>query len=258
MGRPSPLEVAGRAIVLKHVIVWALTAPPRDMLETMTSEWPQAEHDAFATESKEMREQFWSRLGTLEQALSPWELELSRSTILTMTESQQIDASWRVEAFQVLLWALGLIDELPGYDEQADHDLLKTFPPAEDYLGQATLIESERIERARDLAELWHWRARTRQLQEAENPFPEGPEMAAAGFHSYDDVARAAAKSARERGDLDELMGDDFVAFRKPYRELSPEEASIVGSITMERHFALNWLCGYAPNNAWDETPTDT
>lgn len=29
-------------------------------------------------------------------------------------------------------------------------------------------------------------------------------------------------------------------------------------SIIMERHFALNWLCGMAPGNRWDETPTDT
>jgi len=26
----------------------------------------------------------------------------------------------------------------------------------------------------------------------------------------------------------------------------------------MERHKALNWLCGFAPGNRWDETPTDT
>jgi hypothetical protein len=31
-----------------------------------------------------------------------------------------------------------------------------------------------------------------------------------------------------------------------------------VGSITEERHFALNWLCGYAPDNDWDATPTPT
>jgi hypothetical protein len=31
-----------------------------------------------------------------------------------------------------------------------------------------------------------------------------------------------------------------------------------VSSATIERHFALNWLRGYAPGNEWDETPTDT
>ena len=42
------------------------------------------------------------------------------------------------------------------------------------------------------------------------------------------------------------------------YRDLTDEEWSSIRSIAFERHFALNWLCGYAPDNRWDETPTDT
>jgi hypothetical protein len=55
-----------------------------------------------------------------------------------------------------------------------------------------------------------------------------------------------------------EVIDEDFAVHGKAYRDLSPEEWSEVRSITLERHFALNWLCGYAPNNRWDETPTDT
>ncbi len=44
----------------------------------------------------------------------------------------------------------------------------------------------------------------------------------------------------------------------KAYRDLDDDEWSTVSSIAMERHFALNWLSGYAPNNNWDETPTET
>src|SRR5579871_4960160 len=49
----------------------------------------------------------------------------------------------------------------------------------------------------------------------------------------------------------------DFPAFGNPYWDISEEEYSIATSIAVERHQALNWICGRAPNNRWDETPTD-
>ena len=54
-----------------------------------------------------------------------------------------------------------------------------------------------------------------------------------------------------------EIADEDCAAFGKPYRELTEDEWQMTTSITVERHFALNWLCGYAPNNRWDDTPTD-
>jgi hypothetical protein len=51
---------------------------------------------------------------------------------------------------------------------------------------------------------------------------------------------------------------EDFPAKGKADRGLSAQESSEVRSITFERHFALNWLCGYSPGNEWDQTPTDT
>lgn len=82
--------------------------------------------------------------------------------------------------------------------------------------------------------------------------------MKARGYKTYDDIVRVAAKRARQDGILSATVDDDFPAFGKAYRSLSADEWSCIRSITMERHFALNWLCGYAPGNNWDETPTDT
>lgn len=48
-----------------------------------------------------------------------------------------------------------------------------------------------------------------------------------------------------------------LAVFGRPYAEMDPDQWDIVRSITMERHFALNWLCGYPPDNDWDQTPTD-
>ncbi|HNQ91116.1 MAG TPA: hypothetical protein PKM73_21080 [Verrucomicrobiota bacterium] len=77
-------------------------------------------------------------------------------------------------------------------------------------------------------------------------------------FSSYDDIVRFTAKASGESGTLAEVLDEDFVAKGKPYRDLTATECSEVTSITVERHFALNWLCGRAPGNRWDETPTDT
>jgi len=56
---------------------------------------------------EEARDEFWGRLDQIQDSLSPWEREYANTTPLTMTLRQQIDATWRVEAFQVLVWALG-------------------------------------------------------------------------------------------------------------------------------------------------------
>jgi hypothetical protein len=53
-------------------------------------------------------------------------------------------------------------------------------------------------------------------------------------------------------------IADDYPAKGKAYRDLNTEEWAEVRSVTVERHFTLNWLCGYAPLNDWDRTPTGT
>ena len=83
-------------------------------------------------------------------------------------------------------------------------------------------------------------------------------ELRRSGFTSYDDIVRFAAKTAHERGDIPQILDKDFVFLGKPFRELPPDEYQQAHSIIMERHCALNWLCGFAPGNRWDETPTDT
>jgi hypothetical protein len=73
-----------------------------------------------------------------------------------------------------------------------------------------------------------------------------------------DSVVRFTTKKLHDEGILRDIRDEDFVAKGKPYRELTPLEWSQVRSIAMERHLALNWLCGFAPDNKWDQTPTTT
>jgi hypothetical protein len=260
--RPTAEDAARRLVILKHVVASALVAPPREILRQMSSQWSADESAQFHQQAEAQRDQFWQglRADGLWQYLSPREQNHAQSTMATMTQQQQVDASWRIEAAQALMWALGMLPELPSYDRRASHDLLKQIPSRDvtTFVGTARLRELSELDRARGTAQLWQWRSRTRELIERGAEFPSDAKMKSAGLHSYDDIVRFTARKAAQTGTIPPCVGDDFPAKGKAYRDLTGEEWSEVGSITAERHFALNWLVGNAPANKWDETPTDT
>ena len=194
------------------------------------------------------------KFGFLNQ-FSPIEAAMISTPFSKLEDQMLVNATWRMEAFQAILWSLQLIGNLPPYDEQAGDDLFKILhlEQFEAFAASAKLRDSGELEKARSFAELWHWRSRTRQLIEKGEPFPEMPQ-----FKSYDEIVRFTAKATKEEGSLQEIIEEDFPAKAKAYRDLTDREWSEVESITAERHFALNWVCGHAPHNRWDETPTGT
>ncbi|QDU54892.1 DUF4272 domain-containing protein [Aeoliella mucimassa] len=259
---PTPREAAERYVVLKYCIVHAVTSPPRQMLESWMEEWSAYDIAEFNAKGVELRNQLWHVLREMGvwSKLSLRERELITTTMASLTERQQIDMTWRVESAAVLLWALGKLDTLPEFDTRASHDLLKEFPQeaTDEFLATATLRPPEELERMRQLAESWHWRSRTRQMQESGEAFPANEALTSIGVNSYADVVRMSAHRLHEAGELKQVIDDDFAAMGKSYQSLDAEEWAVVRSITMERHFALNWLCGYSTDNDWDSTPTDT
>jgi hypothetical protein len=260
--RPTAEDAARRLVILKHVVVSAIVAPPREMLRQMSSKWSAAESEQFQQRAQAQRDQFWQGLrdAGLWQYLSPREQAHAQSTMATMNQQQQFDASWRIEAAQSLMWALGMLPELPSYDTGASQDLLKQMPSRDlaPFITTARLRKQSELDRARGTAEFWHWRSRTRELIERGDALPDDGSRQSMGFHSYDDIVRFSARNAAQKGTIPPCIGDDFPAKGKAYRDLTDEEWRVVRSITAERHLALNWLCGYAPDNKWDETPTDT
>ena len=173
---------------------------------------------------------------------------------IEVTPQARIDLSWSAESVVCLLWALGCISELPRYDENASADLTNKLPsgPSTLLLSDAVLREPALVDRQREIAELWHWRSRTRQLKES------GYEFALPGDKTIEEIIKTAAIRAAENGAIPTPIGDDFPAFGKAYRDLTGEEYSQAASIAMERHRAFNWLSGLAPGNRWRDTPTDT
>lgn len=256
---PDAGDVASRAICLNHVAQYAqLGIMHASLRETLSINNPDALKE-FPEKERAMGKEFWEKLGGFRKHLSPWEREFSAMRLGDLTEQSVIDASWREESLQVLLWSLGEISSLPHYDTQVDREIFAEVSPDQyaKFHAKARLRERSEIESQRDLAELWHWRSRTRQLSEDGPPLTPSPEMLENGLRSYDDIVRMTAGSAHSDG-LIPIADLDFQVLGKAYRDLTDHEWSLVRSITMERHFALNWLCGHAPNHAWDETPTDT
>jgi hypothetical protein len=160
------------------------------------------------------------------------------------TDPAVVDAVWRGEALGTLLWALQLA-ELPGYDEPFDPQTVAATDP-----GGARLRDGEEIELERDSARLWHWRARTTGLQAS------GSLELPVRYATFDQLIAATAMRGYEQGVLPAPMRGDFRAYGKVYRHLSPEQHAEAHSIALERHHALNWLCGRG--TSWEDVPLDT
>jgi hypothetical protein len=155
-----------------------------------------------------------------------------------------VDAVWRGEALGALLWALQLL-ELPPYDEPFDPQTVSTAETAEGELRAAEDVELER-----DSARLWHWRARTTELQAT------GALELSERYASFDQLVAATAMRGYEQGLLPAPLRGDFHAYGKVYRHLSPEQHAEAYLLALERHHALNWLLGEGAN--WDDVPLDT
>jgi hypothetical protein len=260
--RPTAPEAARRLVILKHLVGQALASPPPQLLVKQYEGWPPAQREHFEQAADSYREQF---CGVMEdrglwQSLSPREAKFAQATILSLDPRQRTDMCWRLEAAQCLMWALRILPRLPPYDLAAARNLLKRFDFGDHraFVRAARLRSEEEIERARAVAELWHWRSRARQSREMGMELEPDEKLNAAGLHTNTDIIRWTAREAADEGDIAGCIADDFPAKGKAYRCLTQEEWQEVHSVTVERHFAFNWLCGYAPGNHWDKTPTDT
>lgn len=169
-----------------------------------------------------------------------------RSALVRMPSSDPVvvDAVWRGEALGTLLWALQLA-ELPPYDQPFDSDEVAAADP-----GKGELRDSDEVELERESARLWHWRARTTELQAAgEVALPER-------YRSLDQVIAATAMRGHSQGLLPAPIRGDFRAYGKVYRHLTADQHAEALSIAVERHHALNWLAGEGAT--WDDVPLDT
>lgn len=240
--RPLAHDVAVRVIVLKHIVILGYAAMREGRRTAALAQVRDACLDALAPYIASV---------TIDESL------FLHSENDVSEESQWQMALGRVEYVRPLLWALGLIDSLPTYDVVADlGDLLELNELKQtNFLPRATLRPRAEIDRARSVAEAWYWRRRSRELIEAGVKLPADRKLRKRDIYDRNDLERWTARECLADGTLNQVIEEDFPAFGKAYRDLAPEEWGVVGAITGARYYALNWLCGWAPENDWDRVP---
>ena len=79
----------------------------------------------------------------------------------TISEAGAMNATWKYEAVWVLLWALGIVEELSFPNEICDCDLIMDtmgeFEGLDDFMAHTTLRPIEEILQALDLHYRYHW-----------------------------------------------------------------------------------------------------
>lgn len=223
-------EVVERALALKAVVAFAQGWPDGERLKQL----PRQELEKANQDS----DRFWGlvRERGAYESLSPDERAFAEQRWPNLKDRDLTRFSWRIEAYKVLLWSLHLVEELGPIPGLADPQLVNL--KAAEIRQSARLRDSGQIAQGRQIAELWHWRSRTREL-----------------FPDEDELVEQHARAALERGHLTELAEGDFSVAGIPYAELSEADWHTVRSLTVERHYALSWLCDEVP---WDEVRTDT
>jgi hypothetical protein len=261
MGRLSPKDVASRLLILKYQVVLALAMPPQELISDVSSKRTHDEREQLTKAFRDQAAQFTATMKSngLWSQMTNEEKEFALSTPFNVKPHQHLNAMWSMESAIVLAWAIGMT-EFPPFDTQTNEEVLKRIPhdDVKRFISSATLHPEDVIKGKRSLAELWHWRVRTRQMIDEGFPFEPDESMRNNGIRTLDDIVRNTAKLAFDNSDLSETIEGDFPYRGRAFRSLTEEEYQEATSIIMERHKALNWLCGYARGNHWDRTPTET
>ena len=197
-----------------------------------------------------------SKIQGIWEYFSDWERLLLEKKYSQLSGDEICSAVGRGEALVALLFALGVLPQLPPFDCLAKESYLKLLPPSfESFLASASLRNREELEFARAAAEMWHLRCETRLAVEEQKPVV--AELRVPG-NPMEQVVKIMTETAVKRGYVQRPINGDFPARDKAFHDLSEAEAWEVGLIARERLRAFNWLCGRAPGNRWDESPLST
>ena len=247
-GLPTAKEITARLILLSQIQAHCTT-----YLDSPTQEEADVIHRALLANLHDH--------GLWEYATTE-EIKLLKSNPLAIDFECAQSTFFSMNAQAVFAWCLGMIDGLPPYDTAiSDQDasysgeFIDHLPNPEHFELVASNFNRRsngEIERARTDAESWHWRSRTLEYQRSK-PIAKSSTKSKV----FQERVREASQSCVSDG-MFVAIDDDFPAFGKPYFLLDDAEWRKIRVITEQRHKALNWVCGLAPENNYDETPTDT
>ncbi len=112
------------------------------------------------------REKLWSAVSRAERKL------FGKGKL---SNRQLVNASWRVEALEAIVWALGLLPSLTSNTVQCSYRRIEALFPfylesAELFLKQSKLRSEDDIERALEEIYNQHWKVRDARLNQKEAP----------------------------------------------------------------------------------------
>jgi len=190
---------------------------------------------------------------TLWKKLSRAELVLMGKPAGGWTERERLSGGWRPESAGIIAWSLGLL-AMPPYDTtfRPGH-ILDVIPErgnsTGDWIGQAQYRPGDEIAEARDVAELWLWRAGVETHLRNHDP----PDSRVG--RSWEELISDSARNQEQEGWF-QAIDSDYPAKGKPYARLTESEWWLMRSIAHERLYGLNWLCDEEKD--WDLVALDT
>jgi len=190
--------------------------------------------------------------------LTAFEQQTLTKPVGSWQPAELFSLSWLSESLSVLIWSLGILDELQPWDTMMDPSpVLTLFDLAgEDsghWVSSVELRDAEEIADAQFAAEIWHWRGRTQAMLLGLIPFQAPQGQRADEF--LGPILQYTAEEAEKSGILRRIDGD-FPAYGQPYRNARDQQFHLLMSIASERHHALNWLVGFGLK--WDDVSMDT
>lgn len=181
---------------------------------------------------------------TLSEELEPEEHQFLAASLGEPEEHLVIDAVWRAEGAQVLLWALGA-RPLPAFDRQEnpydvaqESGVMNELPSS---LLHPKLVSVQTLEARRNTLLGLHWRLREVTREPGVVDFVKFAQSAWFGAFSIEGVP---------------LVGGDLAVGGVAVSKLEPSKLELVNSIAHERHLAANWLIGVNVNYSAVNTPT--
>lgn len=173
--------------------------------------------------------------------LTAREAQLHPAPLGTWAEHDMLQYSWDQEATVPLRWALGLLPQMPNWDERLDGDFdFASLPQPDAWEPLARLRPRGEVETQAMIVETAYWRLRNHLLHPDQGPYARK-------------LMGRAAKLGHIRldptGDLARTDGSS--AIQASQAELS----SLISPLT-ERLQGLNWLAGH--DSDWDEITCDS
>ncbi|NUO52591.1 MAG: DUF4272 domain-containing protein [Polyangiaceae bacterium] len=187
----------------------------------------------------------------IHRLLSPDEQTVIGIRLGELTDDLLFSLNWRLQAVAALLWSVGRLDTMPPYDRSIPAAVVQAelpiFKPIEPLVRAAQRRAPSTLREEQARAELWHWRARMHLLELQGMSPPAGDTFQAAVARGVAGAASRGIIAAVRDGDID----CDGTAFGKLPDAVWRDATSSI----MERHYALNWVCG---TEDWDEVSTHT